>query len=291
MILLLGASGYVGNTFQNYLIQKGIEFKTISLSNPMMPRRAVLEDAVDDYRPDFIINAAGYTGKPNVDASEMQKLACIEANLTLPGLIAEVCAKFGIPWGHVSSGCIFSGRREDGKGFTEEDTPNFDFRHNNCSFYSGTKALAEEVLNDGQDHYIWRLRIPFNEVDSPRNYLTKVMNYEYLVDVENSISHLDEFVRACWLCWEKKVPFGTYNVTNPGVITTREVTELIDASGKFPRKEWKFFADEAEFLEKAAKTPRANCVMDSSKILDTGIRLTEVHDSIRWCLAHWKSND
>jgi dTDP-4-dehydrorhamnose reductase len=197
----------------------------------------------------------GYTGKPNVDASEQQKLTCIEANLTLPGIISEVCAQHGIPWGHVSSGCIFTGRRDDGGGFTEEDQPNFDFRHDNCSFYSGTKALAEEILADSGDHYIWRLRIPFNEVDSPRNYLSKLMHYEYLIDVENSISQLDEFVRACWKCWEKQVPYGTYNVTNPGVVTTREVAEMISAHGFCKDKEWKFFKDEEEFLEKAAKTP------------------------------------
>jgi dTDP-4-dehydrorhamnose reductase len=72
-------------------------------------RRSVFEDAVTGLKPDFVINAAGYTGKPNVDASEQQKLTCIEANLTLPGIISEVCAQHGIPWGHVSSGCIFTG--------------------------------------------------------------------------------------------------------------------------------------------------------------------------------------
>jgi len=255
----------------------------------MLARRAVLEEAITSYRPEFLINAAGYTGKPNVDASERQKLICIEANLTLPGLIAELCEKHDLPWGHVSSGCIYTGRRSDGRGFSEDDPPNFDFRHNNCSFYSGTKALSEEILREKTNHYIWRLRIPYNEIDSPRNYLSKVMNYQTLIDVENSISQLDEFVRACWQCWEKRVPFGTYNVTNPGVITTKEVTELIDEAGLTPSgKYWEFFKDEDEFLNKAALTPRANCVMDNSKLLKTGIEMTEVHDSIRWCLKNWK---
>src|SRR5438067_1708626 len=62
-------------------------------------------------------------------------------------------------------------------GFTETDTPNFSFRDLPCSFYSGTKALAEEAIAGVGNSYIWRLRIPFDEVDGPRNYLSKVQRY------------------------------------------------------------------------------------------------------------------
>ena len=114
---------------------------------------------------------------------------------------------------------------------TETDAPNFTFRQNNCSFYSGSKALGEEVLAGKPDVYIWRLRIPFNEVDNPRNYLTKLMRYSTLLEATNSISQLEEFVAATFACWEQRVPFGTYNVTNPGQVTTREVVELIKRTG------------------------------------------------------------
>ena len=134
------------------------------------------------------------------------------------------------PWGQVSSGCIYTGAREDGSEFTEEDTPNFTFRQNNCSFYSGTKALGEEILSETKKCYIWRLRIPFNHDDNPRNYLSKLMRYDNLLEATNSISQLDEFVAATFACWEKQIPFGTYNVTNPGYVTT-EVAKLINESG------------------------------------------------------------
>ncbi len=120
---------------------------------------------------------------------------------------------------------------DDGRGFTEEDPPNFSFRQDNCSFYSGTKALGEEVLADAEQCYIWRLRIPFSHVDSPRNYLSKVMRYDTLLEAENSLSNLPEFVAAAIDCFEKQIPFGTYNLTNPGSVTTSEVVELIQKSG------------------------------------------------------------
>src|SRR6185312_2877349 len=126
-------------------------------------------------KPEFLINAAGYTGKPNVDACELHKSECLMGNAVLPGTIAQACADAGVPWGHVSSGCIYSGRNLDGSAFKENDPPNFTFRTNHCSFYSGTKALGEEVLAGTPNLFVWRLRIPFNEVDTPRNYLTKLM--------------------------------------------------------------------------------------------------------------------
>jgi len=288
MILLLGASGYVGNTFQTYLISQGLDFKSLSLST-QGDKKKILVDAIEELRPSFLINCAGFTGKPNVDAAEKQKARCLEANTWFAALVGEVCAQYNLPWGHVSSGCIFTGCKPDGSGFTEEDAPNFDFRNNNCSFYSGTKALAEEVLRDAPQCYIWRLRIPFNEVDSPRNYLTKVMRYDRLLDVRNSISQVDDFARACCETWLKELPFGIYNVTNPGSITTREVTELIQKYGLGRPGGYQFFSDEAEFMRQAALTPRASCVLDSSKLSRHGIQMPEVHDSLEWCLQNWRA--
>jgi len=286
MIYLLGGSGYVGTAYQALLTRKGVPFRNLRRADVNYADRATLTDLLRREKPEFLINAAGYTGKPNVDACELHKSECLDGNAVLPGTIALACADAGVPWGHVSSGCIYTGRRADGSGFTETDTPNFSFRTNNCSFYSGTKALGEEVLADKPSVYVWRLRIPFNEVDNPRNYLTKLQRYATLLEATNSISQLEEFVAATFACWEKRVPFGTYNVTNPGQITTHEVVELIKKTG-VSDKNFSFFKDEADFMSKAAKTPRSNCVMDSAKLAATGIRMTEVHTAVERDLRRW----
>ncbi len=287
MIYLLGGSGYVGQAYQALLTRKGIPFRNLRRAELDYSNSALLAAALRRDRPEFLINAAGYTGKPNVDACEIHKTECLMGNAVLPGLIAQACEEAGVPWGHVSSGCIFTGARPDGTGFTETDAPNFTFRQNNCSFYSGTKALGEEVLAGRPNVFIWRLRIPFNEVDNPRNYLTKLMRYARLLEATNSISQLEEFVAATFACWEKRIPFSTYNVTNPGQVTTHEVVALIEKSGVHPKK-YDFFASEADFMKVAAKTPRSNCVMDSTKLAHAGIRLTEVHAAIELALRTWR---
>ena len=289
MIYLLGGSGYVGSAYQVLLQRKGLAFRNIRRAEFDYTNQAALTDLLKREKPAFLINAAGYTGKPNVDACELHKPECLMGNAVLPGTVASACADAGVPWGHVSSGCIYSGARPDGTGFTETDTPNFTFRTNHCSFYSGTKALGEEVLAGTPNVYLWRLRIPFNQVDSPRNYLTKLMRYEFLLDAANSISQLDEFVAATLACWEKRVPFGTYNVTNPGQVTTREVVGLIKQTG-VSNKDFKFFTDEAEFMHTTAKTPRSNCVMNSTKLAATVITLTEVHEAVERDLRRWRAS-
>lgn len=288
MIYLLGGSGYVGQAYQKLLTSKRIAFKNLQRNDLDYTDVATLVEALRSDKPDFLINAAGYTGKPNVDACEVDKANCLFGNAILPGRIAEACEITNTPWGHVSSGCIYTGTRENGTEFTEADAPNFTFRQNNCSFYSGTKALGEEILKDAANVYLWRLRIPFNNIESPRNYLTKLIRYENLLEASNSISELNEFVAATFACWEKHIPFGTYNVTNPGYVTTREVVELIKASGVCS-KEFKFFKNESDFMEKAAQTPRSNCIMSSAKLAAAGIQMTPVKEAIRQALSNWTS--
>ncbi len=289
-ILLLGGSGYVGSAFQSYLTGRGIPFRNVSRSEVDYARRETLLELLREVRPDFLINAAGYTGKPNVDACENHKADTLQGNAVLPGTVREACETEGVPWGHVSSGCIFSGRHESGRGFNEEDEPNFSFRNGPCSFYSGTKALGEEIL-EGADHcFVWRLRIPFDSSVGPRNYLVKVMAYRRLLEAENSISHLGEYVRACFELWEKGAEPGVYNVTQPGSITTGQVVGWIRDEGArrksagepnpFP-EEFDFFGSEEEFMEVAAKTPRSNCVLETKKIREAGVSLTPVEEIVR----------
>ena len=286
MVILLGGSGYVGLAYQKLFTRLGVPFRNLVRKQVDYTDAHQLADLLAESGAEFLLNAAGYTGKPNVDACENDKAECLFGNAVLPGRVRAACERAGVPWGHVSSGCIFSGERPGGGGFREDDAPNFSFRTNHCSFYSGTKALGEEVLAGAENCFVWRLRIPFNEVDSPRNYLTKVMTYQRLLEASNSLSQLDDFCRATFACWQRRVPFGTYNVTNPGRVTTREVVDLIRQSG-VSDKDFQFFASEDEFMQKAAKTPRSNCVLDTAKLQATGIELPEVHDAVADSLRRW----
>ena len=316
MILLLGASGYIGQAFEHELRQRNQPFASLTRAQCDYTRFEVLLKHLQSARPEFVINAAGYTGKPNVDACETARADTLQGNTLLPQTIAQACAAAGIPWGHVSSGCIFSGAKISGAGkirvekdlmlpdlkamlaknraaihgFNESDEPNFSFRQPPCSFYSGTKALGEEAISGVGQSYLWRLRIPFDEIDNPRNYLTKVQRYSKVYDNVNSISHRADFVRACLDLWKLRAPFGIYNVTNPGFVTTREVIMSLDRILK-PNRRFEFWENDEEFYRVAAKTPRSNCVLDVSKLLAAGVKIRPVEEALEDSLKNWRKEN
>ena len=288
MILLLGGNGYVGNAIQKNLAGRSLPFTVASRASSDYSSLPVLVKMLRELRPEFLINAAGYTGKPNVDACEIHRTECLDGNAVLPGVIREACEQTDTPWGHVSSGCIFTGAKADGSGFKESDAPNFSFRQDNCSFYSGCKALGEEVLSGAENCFIWRLRIPFNNINSARNYISKMMRYDRLLMATNSLSQLDEFADACVASWIQRVPFGTYNLTNPGSVTTRDVVRLIQKHG-LSKRDFQFFESDDQFMKLAAKTPRSNCVLDSTKALAAGLPLSPIEEALEKAMRNWQS--
>lgn len=287
MIGILGGNGYIGSVICAGLKAKDISFINLSRNENDYYQRPLLERWLEKNQITFLINSAGFTGRPNVDACEKQKAECLLGNAVLPGIVKEACQNQNVPLGHVSSGCIYHGLRDDGQPFTEQDSPNFCFRTNFCSFYSGTKALGEEVLSDYEQCYIWRLRIPFNSVDGHRNYLSKLLNYSRLLNVRNSLTNLDDFVKCCLVCIEQDVPYGIYNVTNGGSVTTKEVVEILKEN-LAPKRQFNFFEDEAEFMRDAAIAPRSNTVLDNQKALDAGLPLRPIRESLEDAVKNWR---
>ncbi len=147
--------------------------------------------------------------------------------------------------------------------------------------------MGEEAIAGIGQSYLWRLRIPFDEFDNARNYLSKVQRYPKVYDNVNSISHRADFVKACLDTWELRVPFGIYNVTNPGFVTTKHVVQLIEKILKSAKK-FEFWASDEEFYKVAVKTPRSNCVMDTAKLLAAGVKIRGVEEALEDSLKNWQ---
>lgn len=239
MITLIG-HGYVGTHIAAELQKQDIPFSWISHQLPV------------PICTNVIINAAGYTGVPNVDACETHKQDCIDGNVLWPIRLEQ--ANPHTPIVHISSGCVYTGHKEG--GWSELDSPNFDF--DTGSFYSGSKALAQTLLLPYL-HKSWllRIRLPFGRKPHPKNFLTKLQNYPKLVDVENSISCVEDVARTAVKFALERPWFGIYNLVNPGSVTTRQVADLMGLN-----KAW--FTHE-EFA-KAVRAPRSNCVLNSDKL-------------------------
>jgi UDP-glucose 4,6-dehydratase len=260
MITLIG-HGYVGEIIARELFKAGLQYHWIHHTD-LIPLDT-----------DFIINAAGYTGSPNVDACEIHRQECIDGNVVWP--LALERANHQTPIIHISSGCVYGGYPEG--GYTEEDEPDFTFKTG--SFYSGSKALAQTVLSPYMDKsYLFRIRMPFGRIRHPKNFLTKMEKYQKLISFENSLTLVDDVGRACVHFYLTKPATGIYNVCNPGSSNAREIAAMMKLE-----KEW-FTIEE---FKAATTAPRSNCVL-STKKLESVFDIKPIQETLYEVIADYK---
>ena len=121
-VFILGR-GFLGSKIYNHLKMDHdcvlLSKADIDYTNPAVFGAYLFHNQAET---NIVINASGYTGKPNIDAAESDKENCWKYNVEVPVKIAEACKAAQIRMIHLSSGCIYNGYE---KVFTEEDTPNF----------------------------------------------------------------------------------------------------------------------------------------------------------------------
>lgn len=266
-ILLFGPRGYLGQKFL------GLYPDAVQSEADIADALAVAE-ALDRSKPDVVINAAGRTGRPNIDWCETHREGTLHGNVTGPLVLLEECGKRGVFWVHLSSGCIYEGDNE-GRGFSEDDPPNFF-----GSFYARTKIWAEQILREFPV-LILRLRMPFDASNSERSLLMKLRNYTKVLDVPNSVSHLPDFLQAAHTLIERRRT-GIYNVVNPGTISPYRIMEMyreiIDPSHAFTRLT---LAD----LPTVTVAGRSNCILSTAKIAREGILLPPIEEAVKKALS------
>jgi UDP-glucose 4,6-dehydratase len=313
MILLIGASGYVGRAFARELCRRDIDYAPLSRRTVDYTDFNRLFSLVRRSRPTFIINAAGYTGGANPDSCESARAAALAANTLLPLTITRVCLMTNTPWGHVSSGNIYTGAKliEHGQirieknlnqpelrrllaehpecffGFTEWDEPNFTFRCAPSNFYSGTKALAEEMIRGHSLAYIWRPGLPFDSREEVRNLLWQMQQNGKLCDTLDTVTHVGDFARACLDLWERQSPYGIYHVVNPGVIARRELAEMIHRILN-PDHGFEFGRSEDDYHDQERKTAESHCILDAAKLLATGVEMRPAKEALVDALENWR---
>lgn len=116
--------------------------KVFTTTVRMQNREAVIAE-LEKYKPTHVLNAAGSTGRPNVDWCEDHREETVRNNVIGTLNLTDCCFLKGIHITVFATGCIYVYNEEHpigGAGFLETDKANFD-----GSFYSETKAHVEEV--------------------------------------------------------------------------------------------------------------------------------------------------
>jgi 3,5-epimerase/4-reductase len=135
--------GWVAGHLKTLLESQGKDVVTTTVR--MEDREAVLK-LLDEVKPTHVLNAAGCTGRPNVDWCEDNKEATVRSNVIGTMNLTDCCFQKGIHCTVFATGCIYQYDEKHpigGPGFTEEDDANF-----TGSFYSFTKGKVEDVSFD-----------------------------------------------------------------------------------------------------------------------------------------------
>lgn len=271
--LIYGRTGWIGGLLGKLCQERGIQYE---YGTGRLENRLSLEADITAVKPSHVFNAAGVTGRPNVDWCESHKVETIRTNVVGTLTLADVCRQRNLILINYATGCIFeydaSHTLGSGVGFKEDDTPNF-----TGSFYSKTKAMVEDLLRNFQNVCTLRVRMPISsDLSNPRNFITKITRYDKVVDIPNSMTILDELLPLS-LEMAKRNLTGIWNFTNPGVVSHNEILELYREYVD-PKFTWKNFT-----LEEQAKVivaPRSNNELDASKLKNEFPQLLSIKDSL-----------
>jgi 3,5-epimerase/4-reductase len=228
-----------------------------------------------------VIGTIDYLEKPGKLVDNMKD------NLFSPIALAELCKQRNIHFTYLGTGCIFEYDEQHlfgdtSTGFVESDLPNFV-----GSSYSIVKGYTDRMMQlmYSETALNARIRMPItDELDSPRNFITKIINYPKVCSIPNSMTVLDELLPVLIdLALRRQV--GTVNLTNPGLISHNEILsmykEIVD-----PEFTWANFTIEEQNQILASK--RSNNCLDTTKLVSLCPNVLPIQESVRNVILRMK---
>ena len=255
-----------------------------------------MNNEIETTSPTHVVSFIGRThGKINnktyttIDYLEQEGklLENVRDNLFSPLLLANICLTKNIHYTYLGTGCIFKfdeahpyGKEES--GFTEDSLPNFF-----GSSYSVVKGFTDRMMSFYKSNVLnLRIRMPITGMKNPRNFITKIVNYEKVCSVPNSMTVLPELLPYVLDMMRNKLT-GTINLTNPGLISHNEILqmykEIVDSDFT-----WNNFTQEEQ--RKILAADRSNNFLETTKLQTLYPTIKNIRNSVRECLIQYKSS-
>lgn len=290
-ILVYGSNGWIGTQFIDILKKQKIDYVR---GLARVDNKNDLIEEIELVNPTNVISFIGRThGKigdkiyTTIDYLEQEGklLENVRDNLYSPLLLCEICKRKDIHYAYLGTGCIFKFDKEhpfgqERHGFTEESLPNFF-----GSSYSIVKGFTDQLMHLYEDNVLnLRIRMPITGEKNPRNFITKIVNYDQICSVPNSMTVLPELL-VYVLDMLKNKTTGTINLTNPGLISHNEILdmykEIVD-----PSFTWKNFSQEEQ--RKILAADRSNNYLDTTKLELLYPNVSNIKDAIKRCLIEYR---
>ncbi len=256
-ILILG-KGFIGTRIRNAL--------GCRISDSYIKSYKDAERIIKKFKPKVVINCIGIIGKRNVDDCESDIDGVLLANSFIPVILAEVCLRNNIKLVHISSGCIFNYDYKKNKPL-KEDNEDYSFK----LFYSRSKIYSERAIEKLARDYnilILRIRIPLTDKKHPKNTLDKLLKYNKVIDIPNSVTYIPDFIKALKHLVRINAK-GVYNVVNSGGL---RYPVLMKAYQKyFPDYKFKIIP------LKNLGLVRTNLILSTAKLSKTGFKVQHIN--------------
>lgn len=290
-LLIYGSNGWIGGQFIQLLDEKSLNYVNgISRVDDLDK----LSKEIDDINPTHVVSFIGRT-HGRIGTIEYKTIDYLEQKGTLydnvrdnlygPLNLASVCKEKDIHYTYLGTGCIFNYDENhpygsEINGFNEISEPNFF-----GSSYSIVKGFTDKIMRTFNTNVLnLRIRMPISGDENKRNFITKIINYDKICSVPNSMTVLSDLLPVV-LDLIKKRHVGTVNLTNPGLITHNEILsmykEIVDTDFS-----WKNFTLTEQQSILAAD--RSNNYLDTTFIEKNYPHIKNIKESVKECLVNYK---
>lgn len=270
-VLVFGGNGWIGSKVCELLTESNVNFvKAISraddydaIKNEILTHGSITHimsfiGRTHGVYEDKVIGTIDYLEKPGKLVENLRD------NLYAPLILSSLAIEFGIHFTYLGTGCIFDYDNshlmgDEKTGFTEKDNPNFF-----GSSYSITKGYTDKIMRNLFDKHVlnMRIRMPITDEIHHRNFITKIVNYEKVCSIPNSMTVLNNLLPVM-IKMSLANEVGTINLTNPGLISHNEILEMYKeiVDNTFT---WNNFTIEQQNEVLASK--RSNNCLDTGKL-------------------------
>jgi 3,5-epimerase/4-reductase len=126
--------------------------------------------------------------------------------------------------------------------------------------------------------------MPITDETNSRNFITKITTYKKICSVPNSMSVLTELLPMLIDMADNRIT-GTYNFTNPGLISHNEILEMYK---EYVDKDftWENFTIEEQ--NQILSAGRSNNYLDTQKLEKLYPDIKNIKDSVRDIMKNYK---
>ena len=293
-ILLYGSNGWIGSLYLQYMNTNHPNIEII-IGNSRIDNDKELEKEIINNFPTHIISFTGrthgvYDGVKINTIDYLEKpgklVENIRDNLYGPINLATICDKYNIHFTYIGTGCIFNfdddhPYEQEINGFTENDLPNYF-----GSSYSIVKGFSDRIMKKYKNVLNLRIRMPITSDINNRNFIYKIVNYQKICSIKNSMTVLPEFFPIIYKMMNNKLS-TTVNLVNPGLISHNEILEMYKEIVD-PDFTWNNFSIEEQ--AKILLSARSNNYLDTTFLENNYPEILNIKDSVRNILIQYKNN-